>query len=280
MGNKIGVLESSRGCSFPCKFCSVKSFYRRTWRKYSEARIIEEIKTIRSAGIKYIFFADDNFTLEPERVKKICGLIIENKLNNLNFFCQARVDAIARNPEMVEEMAKAGFGLIFLGIESPSAKNLDDLKKNLIPRQIKEAIDILHNNNIAVWGAFIIGNMDERPDDIKETVNFALESGVDMAQFTIMTPLPGTEFFDEVEKGGSLLTKDWRKFDFLNCVFRPRFMKTEDVKQWISRAYKKFYCRWSALDYIIYTPNPFLKNVKKLPAAYMKIFRMLLGLKP
>ncbi|MBI2547362.1 MAG: cobalamin B12-binding domain-containing protein [Candidatus Aenigmarchaeota archaeon] len=277
-GLKIDSVETTRGCPFTCKFCSVKAFYQRLWRKHSESRVIEEIASIRSRGIRDVAFVDDMFNLDTSRVERICNSLKENGLTDMSFFCQARVDTTAKSPDVVEKMADIGFSLVFLGIESPSADNLANIQKRITLDQVKKSVEILHDNNIAVWGAYIIGNVNETLDDIKKTIEFALSLDTDIAQFAIMTPLPGTELFQEIES--QIIVKDWQKYDFLNCVYKPNFLQPKEVDEWVIKAYKKSYLRAKTVQKFAMTQNRWIQSLKYCPSTYKKALRVILNKPP
>lgn len=179
---------------------------------------------------------------------------------------------------MVKKMTSVGFSLVFLGIESPSLGNLADMQKQITSEQVRNAIKILHDNKIAIWGAFIIGNYKETLKDIKKTLSYALSLDIDLAQFTAMTPLPGTEFFKEIKD--RLITDDYRKFDFLNCVFRPDLLEPSEIERQLRRAYRQFYFRLRKWKFLMSSQNEWIRSLRHWPLAYFKAVKILIGTPP
>jgi len=196
------VCESSRGCPFGCEFCCVTQFYKRTYRTKTPERVIKELMRV-PPGTKFVFFVDDNFTMNKKRVMKICELLQKTHLNeHLVFGCQSRVDDIANNPEMVEAMHKSGFICIFFGFESFTQMALDRMKKGYTTDKVKICIDSCHDNGILVFGSFIIGNIGETKEDIRKTFKLMKDLDIDFIMTMPLTPFPGTKLFEEAIENG------------------------------------------------------------------------------
>jgi radical SAM superfamily enzyme YgiQ (UPF0313 family) len=170
-----------------------------------------------------------------KRVEQICDLII-NKGVDATFFCQARVDSIAQNPRVVKKMKKAGFWMIFLGVETPSQKKLEMIDKGTRRTQIEKAIKILKDNKIVIWGAFILGFPDETEKDMMKVVDYVKRFDIEVAQFTLLTPLIGSKLFDKCK---DVISHDWTEFDLATPVMNTRLSKKE-----LARIYKKVYRRY------------------------------------
>ncbi|MFX1444676.1 MAG: B12-binding domain-containing radical SAM protein, partial [Promethearchaeota archaeon] len=169
------VCESSRGCPFSCKFCCVTKFYKRTYRTKSPERVIKELMQV-PLKTNLVFFVDDNFTMNKKRIMRICKLLQKTHLNeHLLLVCQSRVDDIANNPDMVEEMHKSGFVCFFIGFESFKQIALDRMKKGYTLDKVKKCIKICHENGIMVFGSFIIGNIGETKEDTRKTFKLMKE---------------------------------------------------------------------------------------------------------
>jgi anaerobic magnesium-protoporphyrin IX monomethyl ester cyclase len=236
------AIESSRGCPFKCTFCTIPQFYGKIWRARSPERVVREVEYIvENFKKENIFFVDDNFCLDMRRVAKICDLIIRRKLKT-NFFSQARVDSIARNPKIVRKMKSAGFWMVFLGIESPHQQNLNTIEKGIQKKQIEIAIKLLKKNEIGIWGAFILGFPDETKEMMLETIEYAKRLDVDVAQFTFLTPLVGSELFDWCKKRKILLSEKSEYFDLTKPLIRSDLSEREMIKIFKS-AYRKYYIR-------------------------------------
>jgi radical SAM superfamily enzyme YgiQ (UPF0313 family) len=252
------AIETSRGCPFQCTFCSGPEFHGKKWRARSPESIMGEImRLVNLHKSENIFFIDDNFTGDMKRVDRLCEMIINSGVR-VNLFCQARVDSIVRHPKVVTNMKKAGFWLVFLGIESPSQQFLDRINKNIKIDQVKKAVKILKFNDIVIWGAFIVGFPGQPEEMIKRTVDFAKELDVEIAQFTLLTPLVGSQLYKESEEKGTLLTKDWTKYDLTEPVLSTN-IAPQQLKKLFSNCYKKFYLRPTYIFKILLSKQKLLR---------------------
>ena len=238
------VIESSRGCPFTCEFCCVTVFYNRSYRSKSPERVIKELMRV-PPKTKLVFFVDDNFTLNKKRVMRICELLQKTHLNeHLVFVCQARVDDIANNPDMVEEMHKSGFICFFLGFESFKQMALDRMKKGYTLDKIRKCVNICHENGIMVFGSFIIGNIGETKEDTRKTFKLMKELDIDFIMTMPITPFPGTKLHDEaIDKGWFDKDLKWetlRTGDYKPLMSTPNLTQAE-IQALMSESYRSFY---------------------------------------
>ncbi len=244
-GTYATSLVTSRGCPFNCSFCSASAFSGVEWRSRSVNNIIEELEILhKKYGYKAIAFFDDNFTLNPKRVTELCEEILRLGWK-FKWWAFSRVEGILNNPKMVELMAKAGNYMVFIGFESANQEILDSFKKRLVVEKAKEAINILHKNKIKVMGSFIIGAMEETKEMIQRTINYAKKLDPDIAQFSILTPYPGTALFEEVKS--VLINKNWSLYDGGYNVFRLEHLTPREARWLIAKAYISFYGRLKRL---------------------------------
>jgi radical SAM superfamily enzyme YgiQ (UPF0313 family) len=193
MNRSVEVMETSRGCTRSCNFCSIRHMYGRSFRPFTTERILSDIDTIYFKNrCRWIFISDDNFVLSPKRVKELCQAIIMRNYRGLHFIVQADCVTMAKNEEMVDLMARAGFKSIFLGIENVSAKNLMTARKGNIVDDSRAAVEICHQHNIMVVGGMIFGFPDDGEQDIIDNYNFLKSTGADSAYCQILTPYPKT----------------------------------------------------------------------------------------
>jgi radical SAM superfamily enzyme YgiQ (UPF0313 family) len=235
--NNIVPLQTSRGCPYNCKFCSVTKIFGRKLRHKNIERVIEEIKTQKS---NRIFFCDDNFTAHKERTKTLLKRIIDEKLN-IRWGAQIRTDA-ANDVELVSLMRKAGCFVVYIGMESINPESLKEMRKQQTIQDIRKSIRIFHQENIKVHGMFVIGFDTDDIKTIKETLRFAKKEEMDSGQFLILTPLPGTETYEELKRDQRLITDvNWEKYDGHHVVFRPKNIIAHRLQIEVSKASIKFY---------------------------------------
>jgi radical SAM superfamily enzyme YgiQ (UPF0313 family) len=203
MDRSVEVLETSRGCTRSCNFCSIRHMYGRSFRPYAAERILADIDSIYYKNkCRWIFISDDNFVLAPKRVIELCRGIIAGGYKGLHFVVQADCTTMARNEEMVRMMAAAGFKCIFLGIENVSKKNLKTAHKGDIVDDSREAIRICHKYNIMVVGGMIFGFPDDAEKEIIDNYEFLVASGADTAYCQILTPYPKTGIRQQLLEAG------------------------------------------------------------------------------
>ncbi|KKL62982.1 hypothetical protein LCGC14_2179690 [marine sediment metagenome] len=247
---RLETIETSRGCPYSCKFCTTHVFNNQIWRPRPIEKIITELKLIsQNRKIKEIFFVDDNLTANTKRIENLCERIIECKqkkeINDFKFFAQIRVDSIVKAPQMVKKMAKAGFWVVFIGIESVNEESLKDTKKGFEFNKVLEALKILHANNLIVMGNLIIGiDLNEKQEEIIKEIKFMKTVDIDLVSFVLLTPFPGTSIMEELDKQGLIVSKDWSKY----TVFYP-VIKTHQLSS--KQLYNLLYFSFRELKYII-----------------------------
>jgi anaerobic magnesium-protoporphyrin IX monomethyl ester cyclase len=240
-GVKYTTMLTSRGCPFKCSFCSSSRLFGGYWRGRSPENVLEEMKIVyEEYGIRNIEFIDDTFTLNQERAEKICDEIIKQGWD-ISWGASSRVDTLSK--KLVEKMKKAGCWIIFLGIESGSQKILDAIGKRITLEQVKKAVKILKDAGIQVLGSFIIGFLQDTKETIKETIKFAKSLNLDYAEFSILTPYPGTPIFDYAKKHGMLLTEDWSKYTAVEPIVKIEGASEKEIKALFQKAYITFYLR-------------------------------------
>lgn len=270
--HKLGKREAtnvitSRGCPFNCDFCSSSQLSGIYFRPRSPENILEELDLLHNKyGYRAIMFYDDNFTLDPHRVDSLCQLLIKKRWD-LIWYAESRVDTIVRNPKLVEVMVKAGLRELFVGFESASQEVLDGYGKKLKASEAFKAMDILNKNNVKVIGAFIIGGLNESREMAERTIEMAKKLNPYFAQFSILTPYPGTRLYSKVKD--RLLTRDWGYFTGSHPVIQLDYLKPDELKHLFTKAYLSFYARPSQI--FSHTPLWFLR------AAYMYILHRILN---
>ncbi|HLA38126.1 MAG TPA: radical SAM protein [Candidatus Brocadiales bacterium] len=207
-GTPVDTLETSRGCTFTCNFCSMHHMYSTTFRTYEIPRVIADIENCKRAGAKMIMMIDDNITLNPKRLLELCETIVKEGHNDLWYWTQVSSRGIASIPELSRAMAQAGFKSVFLGIENVSKRNLEQLKKGDIVEYNKKAIRLLHDNKILIVGGMIVGNPDDTYEDTEENFKFFKEQGVDFYFDQILTPYPKTGIREELMRQGLVTNPD------------------------------------------------------------------------
>lgn len=250
----LEVIESSRGCTMPCNFCSMDKMYGKNFRAYDIERVIRDIGNAKKHGANCLIFADDNFALNIPRFENLCDAIVEAGHNDVRYIIQASSIGIAASEALVEKMAKAGFKIVFLGIENVSEENLKRMKKGRILEKTKLAIKRLHDFNIMIVGGMIIGHPDDKEKDIAQNYNFFRENNIDFLGDQIITPYPKTGAREEMlEMGLVTNVDDFTKYNGFWANVKTYHLSSEDL-QFLRWKYNKEYS-----DIVCTTPA-FIKN--------------------
>lgn len=218
-------MMTSRGCPFSCSFCHIGKEVSNSasgnigeLRIKSMARVMKELTVLKSLGVEHVFIEDDSLLGRKRRAIEIFRRIIclNVKLSGVNGINIAHLNTkigerLVVDDEILETMAAAGFSKIMLPVESGSQRIIDKYatgKLNLAKHNIPAIIRKLKSLGIAVGGNYTFGYPDETLQEVRQTVACArehLDAGLDNANFMIITPFPGTEFYDRVVNEGLLL---------------------------------------------------------------------------
>jgi radical SAM superfamily enzyme YgiQ (UPF0313 family) len=208
-------IATSRGCPFRCKFCSVHEFYQGSTSQMVPQRVLSEILAVST---DHITFVDDNFFMDYQRENTIANLIRSEGIKK-TFSIECRTDSIVRHPELVGKWVDIGLHAVLLGLEGACNKTLKGVNKSLGIETKNQAIKILQDNGVIIWGAFLV-DPDWSEDDFKKLRDYVSEKKITHTQFTILTPLPGTELYRN--RHHELLTSDYSCFDALHAVLPTR----------------------------------------------------------
>jgi len=241
---RLAPIATSRGCPFDCTFCSVSSLFGRKYRFRSADNILGELQMRVEKGYQKFFFYDDNFGASKEIAKTMLDGVLTRNLK-FKWLAQSRVE-IVKDEELLKMMSRANCEYIFVGFESANPNALKGLNKRQDVEDIRRCIDLLHKHNIKVHGMFMIGADEDDVSTIEHTVKFCRDMNIDLAQFSILFPIPGTQLYDELESQGRIFTKNWSWYDGTHVVFHPKKISLLDLQEKFLWTWKKFYSmrRW------------------------------------
>ena len=232
------TLQASRGCPYACPFCTVTPYFGRTFRYRDPDDILAEL---RSFDRKLTVLLDDNILGDPERAKPIlrgmAGL-------GLRWGGQANL-RFAEDPELVSLLAKSGCIGIFVGIESVSGLQANHPKTGKSTSQA-DLIKRVRDTGIVLEASMIFGFDDHDEGVFETTVRYMEECAPSIPTFHILTPYPGTALFDQFDREGRILHKEWQRYDHNQVVFRPRLMSPERLYQGWRTARREVY-GWSSI---------------------------------
>ena len=239
------TMNTSRGCPFPCIYCSCGQTYGKRFRARSAKNVVDEIELcVRRYGIKEVFFRDEEFTLDKKRVQDICRQIIDRDLK-VGWICNSRIDTL--DDKTLNLMRRSGCHMIKLGIESGSDKMLKSMKKCITVETIKRNFALIKKNKIEALAHFIIGLPGETKKTLEETRNLVFELEPDYVSFNIAVPFPGTELFETYKD--KLKGKKMSDYDLEKSVVKANFteifcaLPKEYLEEYYNRIHKDFYFR-------------------------------------
>jgi radical SAM superfamily enzyme YgiQ (UPF0313 family) len=264
--HRIEVLETSRGCTRSCNFCSMKHMYGRTFRTFPISRVLEDLDNIYyELKVRWVFIVDDNMVLSPKRVIALCDAIIARKYKGLHLMVQADCISISQNEEMVRKMAEAGFCSVFLGIENVSKNNLATAGKGNIVTASHKAVDICHRYGLMVLAGLIFGFPDDDEQSIIANYEFYNELGADAAYCQILTPYPKTAMRQSLLDENLVVNRDdLGKYNGLWANVRTRHLEADELQ------YLFWYHRQQVLGF--WNPD---KNTRAQGRLWMGIWRFL-----
>jgi len=253
----------SRGCPYQCTFCT-KDIFGSKVRMRSPENVSEELKILKTDyRIKEINFYDEIFTLNRRWIMDLCKLI---KPLGLIWQCNSRVETI--NSEMLKIMKEAGCYRISYGVESGNQKSLGILKKGTRIEWIEKAFRLTRSTGIETLAFMMLGIPGENWNDMMRSIDFVLRIKADNAVFTLLTPYPGNEIYQDVKRYGALRIKDWNKYICIpeNPVFIPFTTTDKELRRALEIAYRRFvfqprYVLSRLLD-AIHSPSKILPYIK------------------
>ena len=212
----VWALETTRGCHYQCKFCSVWQFYQRSCRYHT----IDNVREDFSAAGHNIFIVDDIFWAESDRSSELSRFLIKNDARKNWILVQSRCDHVVENYELLESWRHLARSFdIFFGFESPTSSGLNSLNKDSDIHETEEAIKVARRLGFGVTGSMIIDPAFEE-EDFQLIWDFLDKHKLYRVGFTILTPLPGTYFFDE--KKDDIMVFDWNQYDMHHLLWKPR----------------------------------------------------------
>ncbi len=242
-GRDITPLITSRGCPYRCAFCASSHFFGTKVRTRSVASVLKELESLyHQYHFKAVAFVDDTFNLFPKRVVEICQGIRERKLD-LWWWCLSRIDLLLQNEEMIEEMVRAGAKSIFIGVESPNQSTLEELNKGFEVEETVRTVAMLKRKGLQIHASYILGGLHDTVETIRETIRFAKKLDANVAQFSILTPYPGTAVYEQVKHRIFKWRSPWSFFDMQHLVFKHDHLSFVRMEWLLLKAHLLYYTR-------------------------------------
>jgi hopanoid C-3 methylase len=227
----LASIRTSKGCHFRCRFCALWKLTGGRYLTRQPERIVEELAAIRE---KYVFFADDESLLDPERMRVLADLILRAGIDK-RYFLYGRSDTIARHPELLAQWKKVGLERVFVGLECIRDADLKLIRKGSTVENNVNAVRILQELDIDIWPMFLVRPEFERRDfaDLRE---YCLGLNLPFIGFSVLTPLPGTDLYDEVKD--QMITANYDYFDFFHTLL-PTTLPAPDFYRELANLFKR-----------------------------------------
>lgn len=234
------VFEATRACAHDCEFCVAPSAWGRKQFQKPVSWVVEDIRRV---GDRRILFVDLNLISDKAYARELFSALIPL---GVRWFGLSTV-LIAHDPELMHLMARSGCRGLLLGLETITPSGLQETGKTFNGSvDYARLIADLHELGIAIQGCFVFGLDHDTPDVFDATVEFAIDTGIDLPRFAVLTPFPGTPLHRRLAQQDRILTRDWELYDGQHVVFRPLHMSPQQLAAGHERAWKNVY-RYGAI---------------------------------
>lgn len=275
-------MVASRGCPFKCQFCLWPQVVYRGhhYRARNVKDIVDEMEyLVREKGFKSVYFDDDTFNIGKKRMLDFCREIKMKGLDRIPWAIMARPDLM--DEEILEEMKKAGLWAVKYGVESATQSLVDNIEKNMDLRKADKMIKFTKKLGIKVHLTFTFGLPGETKQTIEKTIRYAQKLDPFSVQFSIITPFPGTKYYEVLEKGGLIVSKDFSCYDgHFKSVIKLKNLTPQDLeiakeracRIWVDRLRKRrglrgnvkrfyYYVKNKSLGYSVYKTISYFKYI-------------------
>lgn len=252
-------VQATRGCPFPCKFCSIQTFFKRAYRKRPVDQILRDVRAIKATGTRYITFIDDNIGVDWKFARELWEALIPE---NIIWMSQCSIH-IADHPDMLELAFKSGCRLLSIGIETTNRDSLLSVEKDFNhPEKYQQQINAIRAHGIDISTEMMIGLDGDDESSFQAIYDFVMENRIALPRVHIMTPIPGTQLYEEMEANNRLLTKDIGKFSGSKVLYKPKLMEADILQENYWKLYEKLYTPgkiWKRLGASPKSLNPYMR---------------------
>lgn len=237
IGNFLPV-QAGRGCPKTCSFCSIYCLYHGQYLKREIPEVIRDIKRIKELGFKQFLLLDDNIFSNRDYAVKLCT---EIKKLKMKWMTQCSID-IAKDEELLEIISKSGCYVLSFGLESITKESLVSMNKSWAnPDKYAEQIKIIRKHGIDISTEMVVGAEGDTLESIRNTADFIADNHIAVPRFYILTPIPGTKFFDEMQAQNRIYNTDIYSYNGCEAVHIPKNMTPEELTKAYWDLYNKVY---------------------------------------
>lgn len=231
-------VQATRGCPFPCTFCSVTAFFGGGYRKRPVADVVRDVRHAKAHGSRHIAFIDDNIVVDRAYSAELFRALVPERIVWMSQ-CSLHV---ADYPDLLALARQSGCRLLSFGIESTSPESLGTIEKEWNrPERYREAIRAIRGHGIEVSTEMIVGLDGDDPSVFERTYRFIVDNRITVPRVHIMTPVPGTPLYEKLEREGRLLPPDYGRFSGGQVVFRPLSIRPEELQEGYWRLYERLF---------------------------------------
>ena len=258
IGNMLPV-QAGRGCPHTCSFCCIASLYKGRYLYRPVGEVVRDIEMVRDKGFKRFYLLDDNIVSNPKYLQALCHEIEPLKMT---WATQCSLH-LAKNPQLLEKVRRAGGNMMSFGIESITQEGLNKLGKSWLQvNEHKKLIETLTKSGILVSAEMMLGTDSDTEESIRATYDFIQQTRIPIPRFYILTPPPGSALYDAYKSEGRLITEDLQKYDGSQCVHVPAKISPQKLTEMFWWLYGKVFSYKSILRRTVMNPaalkSPFL----------------------
>ena len=243
---RVAVPNFARGCPFTCSFCSQWKFWR-NYRVRDPKKVVDEIEVlVRDHQVGFFILADEEPTIHRKKFVAFCEELERRNLPVL-WGINTRVTDILRDEALLPLYRRAGLVHVSLGTEAAAQLKLDRFRKETTVAQNKKAIQLLRKHGIVAEAQFIVGLENETAETLEETYQMAMDWKPDMANWSMYTPWPFSDLFQEL--GDKVKVFDFEKYNFVTPIVQPDAMDRAELLDRVMNNYRRFYMWKSFFEY-------------------------------
>ena len=262
----------SRGCPHPCEYCAVQTYYQRSYRTRPVDEFIAEIRRMKAFGARRFLFMDDNPIAHPEKAKAMLRALVAERVQ---WVSQATVN-VARDPELLDLVARSGCRVLSIGFESLNAESLASIAKDFNrPSRFAEDVARLRARGIQVIALVMVGLDGDTPQTFARTLAWLDANKVSFLKLFTPAPYPGTRFHAAMQAAGRIVSDDWGRYDYGTANVRPLHMTHEQMAEGFQMVYRGFYSVPSMLRRFVPPPRGHLLESMAMLVANAKVARFM-----